>query len=149
MMPEMDGLSLCRAVKQHTEINHIPVLLLTAKNSIEDRIECYQAGADGYISKPFDIKVLEAKIQSFVINKRTKQINFNNNTQINIATLDYTPIDEQFLQRMIKVVEENLSDDQFDIIKLGEMLALSKSTLYRKTKVLLDLSPSEFIKIFA
>lgn len=146
MMPEMDGLSLCRAVKQHTEINHIPVLLLTAKNSIEDRIECYQAGADGYISKPFDIKVLEAKIQSFIINKRTKQINFNNNTQINIATLDYTPIDEQFLQRMIKVVEENLSDDQFDIIKLGEMLALSKSTLYRKTKVLLDLSPSEFIK---
>ncbi|UXD69693.1 response regulator [Sphingobacterium faecium] len=146
MMPEMDGLSLCRAVKQHTEINHIPVLLLTAKNSIEDRIECYQAGADGYISKPFDIKVLEAKIQSFIINKRTKQINFNNNTQINIATLDYTPVDEQFLQRIIKVVEENLGDDQFDIIKLGEILALSKSTLYRKTKVLLDLSPSEFIK---
>ncbi|UZJ65973.1 response regulator [Sphingobacterium sp. KU25419] len=106
MMPEMDGLSLCRAVKQNTEINHIPVLLLTAKNSIEDRIECYQAGADGYISKPFDIKVLEAKIQSFIINKRTKQINFNNNTQINIATLDYTPIDEQFLQRMIKLLKK-------------------------------------------
>lgn len=146
MMPEMDGLSLCRAVKQNMEINHIPILLLTAKNSMEDRIECYQAGADGYISKPFDIRVLEAKIKSFIINKRAKQINFNNNTQINIATLNYTPVDEQFLQRIIKVVEENLSDDQFDIIKLGEILALSKSTLYRKTKVLLNLSPSEFVK---
>ena len=65
MMPVMDGLTLCRRVKQDPEINHIPVILLTAKNSIDDRIECYQAGADSYISKPFDLKVLEARIHSF------------------------------------------------------------------------------------
>ncbi|MCW8310808.1 response regulator [Sphingobacterium sp. InxBP1] len=146
MMPEMDGLSFCKAIKSNTEYNHIPVLLLTAKSSLEDRIECYQAGADGYISKPFDVKVLEAKIQSFIINKRCKQLNFHSNTQINIAALDYTPADERFIQKMVAAIEEHLADDQFDVLKLGDLLGLSKSTLYRKTKVLLDISPSEFIK---
>lgn len=146
MMPEMDGLSFCRAIKSNTEYNHIPVLLLTAKSSPEDRIECYQAGADGYISKPFDVKVLEAKMQSFIINKRCKQQHFHSNTEINIAALDYTPTDERFLQKMIAAIEEHLGDDQFDVLRLGDLLGLSKSTLYRKTKVLLNISPSEFIK---
>lgn len=146
MMPELDGLNFCRTIKSNAEFNHIPVLLLTAKNSIEDRIECYQAGADGYISKPFEVKVLEAKIQSFIINKRCRQLVFHNNTKINISTLNHTPLDEKFVQKMIQVIEEYLSDDQFDVIKLGNILGLSKSTLYRKTKVLLNLSPSEFIK---
>src|SRR5690606_9566301 len=114
MMPVMDGLTLCRRVKQDPEINHIPVILLTAKNSIDDRIECYQAGADSYISKPFDLKVLEARIHSFLVHKRTKQEDFKASPKINISSLDYTPQDEQFLEKMISVVEENLSDDQFD-----------------------------------
>ena len=146
MMPVMDGLTLCRRIKQDAEINHIPVILLTAKNSIDDRIECYQAGADSYISKPFDLKVLEARIHSFLVHKRTKQADFKTSSQINISALDYTPQDEQFLEKMINVVEENLSDDQFDVVALGHALGLSKSTLYRKTKALLDLSPSEFVK---
>ncbi|WP_312187938.1 response regulator [Sphingobacterium sp.] len=146
MMPELDGLNLCKTIKSNSEFNHIPILLLTAKNSIEDRIECYQAGADGYISKPFEIKVLEARIQSFIINKRCRQLVFQSNTQINIAALDHTPLDEKFVQKMIQVIEKHLSDDQFDVIKLGDILGLSKSTLYRKTKVLLNVSPSEFIK---
>src|SRR5690606_25278362 len=146
LMPLMDGHKLCRRIKQDAEINHIPVILLTAKNSIDDRIECYQAGADSYISKPFDLKVLEARIHSFLVHKRTKQADFKTSSQINISALDYTPQDEQFLEKMINVVEENLSDDQFDVVALGYALGLSKSTLYRKTKALLDLSPSEFVK---
>lgn len=146
MMPVMDGLTFCKHVKSNQDINHIPIILLTAKNSIEDRIECYQAGADGYISKPFELKVLEAKIHSFVINKRTKQLDFKTNPQINISSLDHTPLDEQFLKKMIHIIEEHLSDSQFDVQVLGDKLALSKSTLYRKTKVLLNQSPSEFIK---
>lgn len=146
MMPVMDGLALCRHIKQDPEINHIPVILLTAKNSIDDRIECYQAGADSYISKPFDLKVLEARIHGFLVNKRTKQEDFKTSPQINISSLDYTPQDEQFLERMVTVVEEHLTNDQFDVVALSVELGLSKSTLYRKVKSLLDLSPSEFIK---
>lgn len=146
MMPVMDGLTLCRKIKANEEISHIPVILLTAKNSIDDRIDSYQAGADSYISKPFDLKVLEARIHSFILHKRNKQVDFKNNPQINISSLEYTPQDELFLERMITMVEEHLADDQFDVVALGKELALSKSTLYRKTKALLDLSPSEFIK---
>ncbi|WP_437921046.1 hybrid sensor histidine kinase/response regulator transcription factor [Sphingobacterium sp. LRF_L2] len=146
MMPEMDGLTLCRTIKSNADFSHIPVILLTAKSSIEDRVACYQAGADSYVSKPFELKVLEARIHSFIINKRTKQLHFKANPEINISTLEYTPLDEQFLHKMLHIIEEHLSDDQFDVIALGDKLGLSKSTLYRKTKVLLDLSPSEFIK---
>ncbi|MFD1768612.1 hybrid sensor histidine kinase/response regulator transcription factor [Sphingobacterium suaedae] len=146
MMPVMDGLTLCKTIKNADDINHIPVILLTAKNSMDDRVECYQAGADGYISKPFELKVLEARIHSFVINKRTKQLDFKTDRHINISTLDHTPLDEQFLTKMIHIIEEHLSDSQFDVVVLGDKVGLSKSTLYRKTKVLLNLSPSEFIK---
>src|SRR5690606_26065066 len=76
MMPVMDGLTLCRRVKQDPEINHIPVILLTAKNTIDDRIERYLAGGDSCISKPLDLKVLEARIRSFAVHKRTKQGDF-------------------------------------------------------------------------
>lgn len=146
MMPVMDGLTLCRSIKSDPGINHTPVILLTAKNSIEDQIACYNVGADGYIGKPFDMKVLEARINSFIINKRTKQHNFKNNPQVNIPALDYTPVDEQFLSKMIAVIEEYLADERFDAIALGDKLGLSKSTLYRKTKGILNLSPSELIK---
>lgn len=146
MMPVMDGLEFCRAIKANVDSNHIPVILLTAKASMDDRIACYEAGADGYISKPFEIKILEARIHSFVINKRVRQSDFKNNPQINISSLDYTPVDEQFLTKMIAHIEENLADERFDVLILGDKLGLSKSTLYRKTKVLLDLSPSELIK---
>jgi len=146
MMPVMDGLTLCKTIKKTDEINHIPVILLTAKNSIDDRIECYQAGADGYVSKPFELKVLEARIHSFVINKRTKQLDFKADRQVNISTLNHTPLDEKFLTKMLHIIEEHLSDSQFDVLVLGDKLGLSKSTLYRKMKVLLNLSPSEFIK---
>ncbi len=146
MMPVMDGLTLCRRIKANADINHIPVILLTAKSSIDDRIECYNAGADGYVSKPFELKVLQARINSFVINKRAKQAAFKENPQINISTLEHTPTDERFLNKMIKVIEENLSDERFDVVLLSGKIGLSKSTLYRKTKVLLGMAPSEFIR---
>lgn len=145
-MPVMDGLALCRTLKADPETNHIPVILLTAKNSIEDRIECYHAGADGYIGKPFDLKVLEARIHSFLINKRISQQNFKTSPNINLSDLNHTPVDEQFLRQLIETIESHMADEQFDVYSLGDKMNLSKSTLYRKTKVLLNLSPSELIK---
>src|SRR5690606_25520719 len=96
MMPELDGLELCRMLKSNVESSHIPVILLTAKNSVNDRIECYNAGADAYISKPFDLKVLEARINNFVAHKRTKQIGFKTSAEINISQFDYPTLDKQF-----------------------------------------------------
>lgn len=146
MMPEMDGLELCKKLKSNLETSHIPVILLTAKNSVEDRIDCYNAGADGYISKPFDVKVLEARINNFMSNKKTQQSEFKSDVEINISTLDYPSIDEQFLNSAIAVIEQHLPETEFDVNTFADNLNMSKSSLYRKIKTMTGLSPNEFIR---
>lgn len=146
MMPEVDGLELCRHLKKDLETSHIPIILLTAKNSTDDRIECYNAGADGYISKPFDLKVLEARINNFILNKKDKQKEFKSDVEINISTLEYPSIDEQFLNSAIKIIEDHLSETEFDVNTFAENLNMSKSSLYRKMKTMTGLSPIEFIR---
>lgn len=113
---------------------------MTAKNSAEDRIESYNAGADGYISKPFELKVLEARINNLVINKENKQKEFKSNVEINISSLEYPSADEQFLNNSVKLIEEYLSETEFDINTFAEHLHMSKSSLYRKIKSMTGLS---------
>ena len=146
MMPEMDGLELCRIIKGNLDTSHIPIILLTAKNSTEDRIECYNAGANAYISKPFELKVLEARINNFLTNKKNKQEEFRSDIGTNFDLLDTSVIDREFLEKMIEVVQDNLSSSTFDVVQLADALAMSKSSLYRKTKVITGLSPVEFIR---
>ncbi|WP_320019615.1 two-component regulator propeller domain-containing protein [Labilibaculum manganireducens] len=146
MMPEMDGLELCRTLKNNIETNHISIILLTAKNSIDDRIECYNAGANAYISKPFEINVLQARIQNFTLQKKQQQQDFKSNQEINISSLDYPSMDEQFLKNAILIIEKNLTETEFDINSFAGQLNLSKSTLYRKIKTITGLSPIEFIR---
>lgn len=147
MMPEMDGLELCRVVKGNLDTSHIPIILLTAKNSAEDRIECYNAGANAYISKPFELKVLEARIDNFLAEKKSKQEEFRSDAEdINFNLLDATDIDKEFLKKVTDVIQENLSSSTFDVVQLADALAMSKSSLYRKTKAIIGLSPVEFIR---
>ncbi len=146
MMPQMDGLELCRRIKGDIETCHISVLLITAKNTVEDRVECYNAGADGYISKPFDIKVVHARLNNFQTNRRTKQAEFKSNVNINISTFDYQSQDEQFLNNTIKVIEEHLGDTGFDIDVFAKHMNMSKSSLYRKIKTMTGLPPNEYIR---
>ncbi len=146
MMPEMDGLELSRTLKNDLGTSHIPILLLTAKNSADDRIECYNAGADGYISKPFELKVLEARINNFILNKKDKQKEFKSNVEINISTLDYLSQDEQFLKNAIKIIEEQLDESEMDVNTFADRLNMSKSSLYRKIKTMTGLAPNEFIR---
>lgn len=147
MMPEMDGLELCRIIKGNLETSHIPIILLTAKNTAEDRIECYNAGANAYISKPFELKVLEARIDNFLTDKKSKQEEFRTDIEeINFNLLDTTDIDKEFLRKVIEAIQENLSSPTFDVVQLADALAMSKSSLYRKTKAIVGLSPVEFIR---
>jgi signal transduction histidine kinase/ligand-binding sensor domain-containing protein/CheY-like chemotaxis protein/AraC-like DNA-binding protein len=146
LMPGMDGLELCREMKKDLKTSHIPIILLTAKNNTQDRIDCYNAGADGYITKPFDLKVLEARINNFIATKKVRQKEFKADVNINLSTLNFPSIDEQFLNNAIKIIEENLLEPGFDVIALSEKLHMSKSSLYRKLKTMTDLSPSDFIR---
>lgn len=146
MMPEMNGLDLSRTLKSNIETSHIPIILLTAKNSNEDRIECYNAGANAYISKPFDLKVLEARINNFIINKKNKQKEFRTDVALDISTLETSKIDKEYLDNLIQIITNNIAEPSFDVNMLAEKLCVSNSSLYRKVKGMAGLSPVEFIR---
>jgi signal transduction histidine kinase/ligand-binding sensor domain-containing protein/DNA-binding response OmpR family regulator len=146
MMPEMDGLTFCKILKNDVETSHINVLMLTAKNSTEDRIDCYNAGADSYIAKPFELAVLDARVRNLMGKRKQKADSFQKNQEINISSMEYGSIDELFLKQAVIKVEDNLSDDTFDFDQFAENMATSKSTLHRKLKSLTGLSPGEFIR---
>jgi AraC-like DNA-binding protein len=145
-MPEMDGLTFCKIIKTDVETSHINVLMLTAKNSTEDRIDCYNAGADSYIAKPFELAVLDARAKNLIRKRKQKAESFQKNQEINISSMEYGSIDELFLKQAVIKVEENLSDDTFDFDQFAVDMATSKSTLHRKLKSLTGLSPGEFIR---
>lgn len=146
MMPEMDGLELCLTLKKDLETSHIPIILLTAKNSADDRVACYNAGADGYISKPFDLKVLEARIKNFITDRERKQKEFQADIDIDVSKLEFRTIDEQFLTRVVKIIEEAITEVDLDVNILAEHLHMSRSSLYRKIKTMTGLSPVELIR---
>jgi len=146
MMPEMDGLTFCKIIKNDVITSHIYLLMLTAKDSAEDRIDCYNAGADSYITKPFELAVLEARVKNLISKKEQKAESFQRNQEINISSMEYGSIDEQFLKQAVKKIEEKLSDDTFDFDQFALDMATSKSTLHRKLKSLTGLSPGEFIR---
>ena len=146
MMPEMDGLTFCKIIKNDVNTSHINVLMLTAKNTAEDRIECYNAGADAFIAKPFELAVLNARVKNLIGKRRQKAESFQHGQEINISSMEYNSIDEVFLKQAVKVVEDKLSDETFDFDQFSVDMSTSKSTLHRKLKSLTGLSPGEFIR---
>jgi signal transduction histidine kinase/DNA-binding response OmpR family regulator/ligand-binding sensor domain-containing protein len=146
MMPEMDGLTLCRKIKSDLTTSHINILLLTAKNSSDDQVDYFNAGADAYMPKPFDLKVLEARVNNLVKGRRQTTSDFRKNQEVNISAMQYGSLDEEFLKKAVLVVEQHMADFNFDFDRFAETMNSSKSTLHRKLKALTDLSPGEFIR---
>jgi len=146
MMPEMDGLTFCKIIKNDVNTSHLNVLMLTAKNTAEDRIECYNAGADAFIAKPFELGVLNARVKNLIGKRRQKVESFQHGQEINISSMEYNSIDEVFLKQAVQVVEEKLADETFDFDQFAVDMSTSKSTLHRKLKSLTGLSPGEFIR---
>lgn len=146
MMPVMDGIELCKQVKANADICHIPILLLTAKNKEEDRIEAYESGADSFLSKPFNLSLLHARIQNLLRSRERTARDFKKQLVFEARELDYTSLDEDFLQRAIACVQQHLDDSDFDQQQFIEEMATSKSTLYKKLKSLTGLNTSAFIR---
>lgn len=146
MMPEMNGIELCRHIKGNFEYCHIPVVLLTAKNLEEDRVEAYDSGADGFISKPFNLSVLHAKIKNLLKARDRGISDFKKQLVFEVKDLNYTSMDEDFLQRAIDCVHNHIADCTFDQQQFMDDMGVSKSTLYKKLKSLTDLNTSAFIR---
>lgn len=146
MMPEMDGIEFCKYVKGNLEISHIPIILLTAKNKEEDRAEAYEVGADAFISKPFNLTVLYARIRNLLKYKERMAHDFKNSLVFEVKDLNYTSLDEDFIQRAINCVNEHLENCDFDQPQFADEMRTSKSTLYKKLKSLTGLNTSAFIR---
>mgnify|MGYP003743179913 FL=1 len=146
MMPEMDGIALCWFVKSTIEYSHIPIILLTAKNKEEDKAEAYESGADAFISKPFNLSVLYARIKNLLKNRERMAGDFKNQVFFELKDLNYTSIDKQFIQKAIDCVYRHLDDVEFDQTQFVKEMGTSKSTLYNKLKSLTGLNTSAFIR---
>ena len=145
MMPKMDGYQLCKAVKGNIRLSHIPIVLLTAKTTDQDRAEGYQAGADSYITKPFNMSVLQSCVQMLLDQRRDRQQEFANETEVNPKKLTITPIDEEFLKKAVSLMEKNMSNSEYDVVAFSSDMAMERTTLYRKMVAVVGKTPLQFM----
>ena len=151
MMPEMDGVELCRKVKEDMRTSHIPVILLTAKDSIRDKEEGYESGADSYLTKPFSAKLLYSRVRNLLEMRKRLALQITGKTkelthEAAQTGIHLNKLDEEFLRRFTEVVTEYINREKLDIPFMAAEMNMSVSTLYRKLKGLTGLSGNEFIR---
>lgn len=149
MMPNMDGFELCQKIKSTYETSHLPVILLTALAGKAEQLQGLGLGADDYLTKPFDISILQQRIRTLVHNReiiRDKALKIIHRSEDDTAILE-NELNDKFLKRMIEVVHENISNAQFSKNDFASAMNVSPSLLYKKIKSLTDQSPTDFIKL--
>jgi signal transduction histidine kinase/ligand-binding sensor domain-containing protein/DNA-binding response OmpR family regulator len=146
MMPGMNGLELCHKVKSDWRVSHIPVILLTARTTDEQRIEGLESGADDYINKPFNFEILESRIRNLIQQREKLHKALSQNASIKASELKITPLDEQFIKGATQHVEKNISNAEYSVEDLCSELGLSRSLFFRKMMALTGKSPLEFIR---
>jgi len=148
MMPKMDGYELCRHVKTNECTNHIPVILLTAKAGMENKLEGLETGADDFLTKPFNTEELVVRIRNLIQQRRNLRMQFIEefNQSHGLQEKVELSMDQKFIQKAKNVVEEYMSDPDFNVELFGQEMALSRSQLHRKLSALLDQSPTDFIR---
>lgn len=148
LMPGMDGLSLCRKIKDNIQTSHVPVILLTAKAEIEDRIEGLQMGADSYIPKPFHPDHLFIRIEKLIKNREQIRKRFENFAEVELEqiTTGISEKDDEFLVRITQCIEKHLSESEFSADTIADEVGMSKASLYKKVKATVGLTPHGLIK---
>lgn len=147
MMPVMDGIELCRKIKADLQYSHIPIILLTAKNTLTSRIEGLEVGADAYIEKPFSIDHLSAQISNLLSNRQIIKDYFAKSPLAHIKGIAISPTDKTFMEELQQIIHTNITDMDLDVDKLSRMMNMSRTSFYRKIKALSDLSPNELINV--
>ncbi len=146
-MPDMDGLTLCRELKSDINTSHMIIVMLTAMISSENQIASYNAGADAYLPKPFESKVLNALLTNLWNQRQSRQQAFRKNPDAQSTNeLELSDIDQDFIDKAITVVQQNISSPQLDVEFLASELCMSRSTLTRKLKSITGDTPLDFIK---
>lgn len=146
MMPEMDGMQLCTAVKSDVSLSHIPLVFITAKNDLDSKIQGLQCGAEAYVEKPFSIKYLRNLINSILDNRRREREAVSKNPFFTSENTQASGADREFMDKVKEVIEKHMSDENFNVDSLCEDLNMSRSAMLRKVKAVFGLSPIEVIR---
>lgn len=147
VMPVMNGFELCQHIKTTLDYSHIPIILLTAKNTMQAKIEGLETGADAYIEKPFSPDHLHVQIANLLTNRNKIKEYFSNSPLTHIKSMAYSKADEQFLKKLDEAIHENIADTELNVEFLAENMNMSRPTLYRKIKAISNLTPNELINI--
>lgn len=146
MMPEMDGLELCRRIKSDERINHIPVVLLTARAAYIHQINGYEKGADAYITKPFSTQILALNVKNILATKEAGRQKFVRDILLNPEPIKIESPDDKFLAKLMQIIEKNIDNTDFDVTALTQEIGMSKTVLYKKVQSITNLSVADLIK---
>jgi DNA-binding response OmpR family regulator/anti-sigma regulatory factor (Ser/Thr protein kinase) len=147
MMPGISGVELCQKLKAHEDLRHIPIILLTALAADSDRLAGVESGADDYINKPFNFQILESRIRNLISQRAHLQSSsIRKSGVIQVTELNITSLDEQFLQKIVEVVEKNVSNAEFSVEDLCLELGVSRSRFFKRVHTLTGKSPMELIR---
>lgn len=145
MMPGLDGFELCQLIKSTIEYGHIPIILLTSKNTYAAEIDGLKVGADAYIRKPFSPEYLMLQIANLIANRQKVQSHFSGFSVDGLAMLSPSKADAVFLEKLNEYIHQNIHNFRIDINELANHMNMSRPTFYRKIKTLLSFSPKELI----
>lgn len=147
MMPVMNGVEFCRNIKQNVLTSHIPIILLTAKGTLQDKTEGYDAGADSYMTKPFSGNLLRSRIKNLLQNRSKLNESYSSyKNKKMILTESASMVDKEFIEKLSNLIEQNIEYEDMNIAQIALAFNMSHSTLYRKVKALTDLNIAEFIR---
>ncbi|MCP4153855.1 MAG: response regulator [bacterium] len=148
MMPEMDGYELCRQLKKDIKVSHIPIILLTARASDQSVVEGLETGADDYITKPFNTRILTARIRNLIECRSHLQQKIQKEMLLQPAEIAVSSMDQEFIEELKKLIKKNLSDPEFHVVELSQKLYMNRVTLYRKIKALTGDTPTQFLRSY-
>ncbi len=147
MMPEMDGFEFCAKIKSSIEFSHIPVILLTAKNTLQSKIQGLELGADVYIEKPFSPEFLLVQASSLIANRNKIKEYFSSAPLLHLKSMATSKADEQFLEKIQSILDKNISNTKLDVDYLANNMNMSRPTLYRKIKSISNYTPNDLIHV--
>lgn len=147
MMPVMDGLALCKEIKENLRYSHIPVILLTAKTGLQAQLDGLKTGADEYIAKPYSIDFLRARIENLLANRKKIRESYRQSPESTVEVIAHSKADEDFLNNLVEAIHTRLDEVDLDVDALAVMMNMSRATLYRKVKSISELTPNDFIRL--
>jgi signal transduction histidine kinase/ligand-binding sensor domain-containing protein/DNA-binding response OmpR family regulator len=148
MMPGMDGICLCEKLKNEDRTSHIPIILLTSRADMDSRLEGLGIGADDYLTKPFKIEELMARVSNLLESRRKLREKYSSAVSLDPKAISVTSMEERFVQKLLDVMEKHHTDPEFDVETLGKELGMSRTNLYRKLRTIINQHPTEFIQSF-